>query len=51
MGFLHFLTLLFVGLKLAEIGIVAEWSWWLVTSPIWGGFIIIFVYSFLKSLK
>ncbi len=29
------LTLLFVGLKLAEVGVVATWSWWWVLSPIW----------------
>jgi len=29
------LTVLFVGLKLAEVGVVATWSWWLVLSPLW----------------
>jgi len=29
------LTLLFIGLKLAEIGVVATWSWWWVLSPVW----------------
>lgn len=27
--------LIFLTLKLAEIGPVAKWSWWWVTSPIW----------------
>jgi hypothetical protein len=27
--------LLFLGLKLAEVGVVATWSWWWVTSPLW----------------
>ncbi len=34
-GFLPLLSLLFIGLKLAGIGAVAAWSWWLVLSPIW----------------
>jgi predicted membrane channel-forming protein YqfA (hemolysin III family) len=29
------LFLLFLGLKLAEVGVVANWSWWWVTSPLW----------------
>lgn len=29
------LTLIFVTLKLAEIGVVASWSWWWVLSPLW----------------
>lgn len=29
------LTLIFVTLKLAEVGQVATWSWWWVFSPIW----------------
>lgn len=33
--FLSLLLLLFVGLKLADIGIVADWSWWLVMAPLW----------------
>lgn len=27
--------IVFLFLKLAEIGIVKDWSWWLVTSPLW----------------
>lgn len=34
-GFLPLLGLLFIGLKLAEIGVVATWSWWAVLSPFW----------------
>ena len=30
------LGLIFVTLKLAEIGVVATWSWWLVTLPFYG---------------
>lgn len=29
------LLVLFVGLKLAGIGAVADWSWWWVLSPFW----------------
>jgi small Trp-rich protein len=32
---LGILGLIFVTLKLAEIGVVATWSWWLVLSPFW----------------
>ena len=32
---LGILGLLFIGLKLAEIGVVATWSWWWVLSPFW----------------
>lgn len=27
--------LVFLTLKLAEIGVVANWSWWWVTAPLW----------------
>lgn len=27
--------LVFLFLKLAEIGVVASWSWWWVTAPLW----------------
>ena len=27
--------LIFLTLKLAEIGPVAEWSWWWITAPLW----------------
>lgn len=39
--------LIFLTLKLAEVGAVAAWSWWAVTSPLWvpfaafGGFIVL----------
>lgn len=32
-GIFGLLTLIFVVLKLAEVGVVASWSWWLVLSP------------------
>lgn len=33
--FIAALLLLFLGLKLADIGIVATWSWWWVFAPVW----------------
>ena len=35
LGFLSILTLMFIFLKLAEIGNVATWSWFWVLSPVW----------------
>lgn len=29
------LFLIFLVLKLAEVGVVAKWSWWWVCSPLW----------------
>lgn len=40
------LFLIFLTLKLAGVGTVATWSWWAVTSPLWGGAILI-VFLFL----
>jgi hypothetical protein len=37
-GFFGLLGLAFIILKLCH---VIDWSWWLVTMPIWGGFAII----------
>ena len=34
--FFSMLAVLFIGLKLGEVGVVATWSWWLVLLPIWG---------------
>lgn len=34
-GFFGLLALVFIGLKLAGIGVVADWSWWWVLSPLW----------------
>lgn len=36
-GLLSLMFLVFLVLKLAGIGAVAEWSWWWVTAPLWGG--------------
>lgn len=36
-----FIFLIFLFLKLAGIGMVANWSWWWVTSPLWIPFVLI----------
>lgn len=33
--FFGILALIFITLKLAGIGVVANWSWWWVLSPLW----------------
>lgn len=40
-------------MKLAKIGAVAEWSWWWVTCPLWGGIallIVVFIIYLVGSL-
>lgn len=39
--FFSILTLIFIALKLAGVGVVAAWSWWWVLSPIWIPFAIV----------
>lgn len=34
-GFMGLLALIFIGLKLADVGVVASWSWWWVLPPLW----------------
>ena len=41
--FLEVLFLIFLGLKLAGMTVVATWSWWWVTAPLWGGLAIVLV--------
>ena len=38
MGIIELLTLLFIGLKVAEVEDVASWSWWVVFAPMWIGY-------------
>ena len=33
MKFISLLQLVFITLKLVEIGVIKDWSWWLVLSP------------------
>lgn len=39
--FLEVLFLIFLVLKLTGKTVVATWSWWWVTAPLWGGLAII----------
>jgi hypothetical protein len=34
-GFCGLLAVLFIGLKLAEVGVVSTWTWTWVLSPLW----------------
>lgn len=39
--FLEVLFLIFLVLKLTGKTVVATWSWWWVTAPLWGGLAIV----------
>ena len=41
---LTILTTVFVTLKLANVGQVATWSWWLVLSPMWIPFVLLIIF-------
>ena len=41
--FLEVLFLIFLVLKLTGKTVVASWSWWWVTAPLWGGLAIVLV--------
>jgi hypothetical protein len=45
------LFLIFLTLKLANVGIVSTWSWWLVFSPILISFMISFISVFIENIK
>jgi hypothetical protein len=42
--------LIFLTLKLAGIGQVAEWSWWWVTCPLWIPFVIIAIIAIIALI-
>lgn len=42
-GFFGLLAIVFITLKLAEIGPVAHWSWWAVLAPIWAPIALVLV--------
>jgi hypothetical protein len=51
--FMQVLFLVFLILKLTETSVVATWSWWWITAPLWGGiaiFIAFWVIIFLIML-
>lgn len=49
------LFIVFLVLKLAEVGAVASWSWWWVTSPLWIplgiGIIFLIIIGIIMALK
>ncbi len=49
-GFAGIVFIVFLILKLAEIGIVAKWSWWWVTSPLWIPAAIVIILLLIISL-
>lgn len=46
----QFLVVVFVILKLADIGLVASWSWWAVFSPLWVPVVLILAAAFAWEL-
>ena len=48
--FLQALFLVFLVLKLTGKTVVATWSWWWVTAPLWGGLAIVLVILFIGLL-
>ena len=46
-NFIGLLTVLFIGLKLTG---YINWSWWLVTLPLWGGFTVLAVIATIALL-
>jgi hypothetical protein len=40
-GLFGCLFLIFLVLKLAEVGSVARWSWWWVTAPLWAPILLV----------
>lgn len=42
-GIFGLMGVIFVVLKIMEVKPIAEWSWWWVTAPFWGGFAVVFV--------
>ena len=49
-GMSGIIFLIFLVMKLGGIGMVADWSWWWVTSPLWIGAILFFILFFILML-
>jgi hypothetical protein len=45
-GFMGALSIVFIAMKLAG---AIDWSWWWVTSPLWGQFAIVFVVAVVSA--
>jgi hypothetical protein len=50
LGLGSILFLIFLTLKLAEIGPVKNWSWWLVTAPLWGPMVVVGVFFIIMGI-
>lgn len=49
-GFCGLLAIVFIALKLAGIGAVANWSWWWVLSPLWIPFAFVLVVAIVAAV-
>ena len=49
-SFCGLLTIVFIALKLAKIGVVANWSWLWVLSPLWIPIALVFIVLILLGL-
>tara|TARA_Y100000592_G_C5295566_1_gene232928 strand:- start:118 stop:303 length:186 start_codon:yes stop_codon:yes gene_type:complete len=49
-GMSGIIFLIFLVMKLGGIGMVADWSWWWVTSPLWIGVILFLILFFILML-
>lgn len=49
-GILGVLFFIFLTLKLGGFGMVANWSWWWVTAPLWIPISVVFVFTFFYYL-
>lgn len=49
-GFCGLLAIVFIALKLAGIGAVANWSWWWVLSPLWIPFALVLVVAIVAAV-
>lgn len=49
-NFIPLLALITITLKLAQIGLVATWSWWLVLAPLWVPAFVIATVDFVVAI-
>lgn len=49
-GFFGMLAIVFIALKLGEVGVVAGWGWWWVLSPLWVPLAVVLVAVFIAAL-
>ena len=49
-NFILLLALITITLKLAQIGLVATWSWWLVLAPLWVPAFVITTAAFVVAI-